>query len=442
MSARLPDFRLSVCSQSPGVCSACGDRPVVPRSRSMDPDEIRRDFPILGTLTDLGKPLAYLDNAATTQKPVTVLCALSDYYQFCNANVHRSLHYLAERATRAFERARERIAAFIGAPSPRTVVFTRGATESINLVAYAWGRRNLRADDEIVLTEMEHHSNLVPWQLLAKEKGARLKFVPVLDDGNLDFDEYHRLLKGRVKLVAFTHASNVLGTINPAREMIAAAHEVGAIVMLDGAQSVPHQPVNVQELDCDFLAFSGHKMLGPTGIGVLYGREALFEKMEPFLAGGEMINKVTLEESTWADLPQKFEAGTPHISGAVGLGAAVDYLTELGMDRVHARESELTQTAIQRLTECPGVRVFGRASQRGGAVSFDVKGVHPHDLAQFADREGVAIRAGHLCAQPLMRRLGVPAVARASFYFYNVPGEIERLMEAIRQAQRFFGHGA
>lgn len=407
----------------------------------MDPEKIRRDFPILATLTDRGKPLAYLDNAATTQKPVTVLCALSDYYQFCNANVHRSLHYLAERATRAFERARERIAAFIGAPSARTVIFTRGATESINLVAYAWGRHVLQSGDEIVLTEMEHHSNLVPWQLLAKERGARLRFVPVFDDGTLDLEAYHRLLKGRVKLVAFTHASNVLGTVNPAKEMIAAAHAVGAIAVLDGAQSVPHQPVDVQALDCDFLAFSGHKMLGPTGIGVLYGRESLLEKMEPFLAGGEMINKVTLEEATWADLPQKFEAGTPHISGAVGLGAAVDYLTELGMDRVHAREEELTRAAIQRLSECRGVRVFGQAPQRGGAVSFEVEGVHPHDLAQFADREGVAIRAGHLCAQPLMRRLGVPAVARASFYFYNIPEEIERLVEAIHKAQRFFAHG-
>lgn len=435
-------IRWPACSQAPGICSACGDRPVVRGSRPMNIEDIRRDFPILSTITEHGRPLAYLDNAATTQKPTSVLCALSDYYQLCNANVHRSLHFLAERATRAFERARERIAAFIGAPSPRTVIFTRGATESINLVAYSWARRNLRQGDEIVLTEMEHHSNLVPWQLVAKDTGAQLKFVPVQGDGTLDLDVYRRLLKGRVKLVAFTHVSNVLGTVNPVKEMTAEAHAVGAVVLVDGAQSVPHQPVNVMDLDCDFLAFSGHKMLGPTGIGVLYGRESLLESMDPFLAGGEMINRVTLEDATWAELPQKFEAGTPHISGAVGLGAAVDYLVELGMDKVHAREVELTEEAVHRLGECSGVRVFGSAPQRGAAVSFDVEGVHPHDLAQFADREGVAIRAGHLCAQPLMRRLGVPAVARASFYFYNVPEEIDRLIEAIQKARKFFGHGA
>lgn len=442
MNERMPAWQLPMCGQADGTCSACGERVIVPRSRPMDPPALRKDFPILSTLTEHGKPLAYLDNAATTQKPLSVLCALTDYYQLCNANVHRSLHFLGERATRAFERARERIASFIGAPSPRTVIFTRGATESINLVAYSWGRKFIGVGDEIVLTEMEHHSNLVPWQLLAKERGARLKFVPMLDNGSLDLDAYHRFLKGRVKLVAFTHVSNVLGTINPVREMVSAAHAVGAVALVDGAQSVPHMPVNVDELDCDFLAFSGHKMLGPTGIGVLYGRESLLNNMEPFLAGGEMINKVTLEESTWADLPQKFEAGTPHISGAVGLGAAVDYLIELGMDRVHEQEQALTRLAVERLSEMRGVRIFGHASQRGGAVSFDVEGVHPHDLAQIVDREGVAIRAGHLCAQPLMKRLGVVAVARASFYFYNVPEEIDRLVAAIRQAQRFFGHGA
>lgn len=441
MSDQIPGWQVPVCGQPEGICAACGDRVIVPHSRSMDPRVLRRDFPILSTLTEHGKPLAYLDNAATTQKPLAVLCALSDYYQLCNANVHRSLHFLGERATRAFERARERIASFIGAPSPRTVIFTRGTTESINLVAYSWGRKFIGAGEEIVLTEMEHHSNLVPWQLLAKERGARLKFVPILDDASLDLDAYHRLLKGRVKLVAFTHVSNVLGTVNPAREMISAAHDAGAVVLVDGAQSVPHLPVNVSELECDFLAFSGHKMLGPTGIGVLYGRESLLNSMEPFLSGGEMINKVTLEESTWAELPQKFEAGTPHISGAVGLGAAVDYLVELGMDRVHEWEQELTRLAIERLSEIDGVRIFGRAPIRGGAVSFDVEGVHPHDLAQIADREGIEIRSGHLCAQPLMHRLGVVAVARASFYFYNLPEEIDRLVAAIRMAQRFFGHG-
>jgi cysteine desulfurase/selenocysteine lyase len=422
-------------------CSACGDRIVIPGSRVMDPAKIRSDFPILNVQVHDGKPLAYLDNAATTQKPSSVVCALCDYYQFCNANVHRSLHYLAEQATRAFERGRERVAAFIGAPNVRSIIFTRGTTESINLVAHSWGRKFIQAGDEIVLTEMEHHSNLVPWQLLAKEKGAVLKFVPVLKDGTLDQEAYRKLLTPKVRLVAFVHVSNVLGTVNPAKEMVAAARAIGAVTLVDGAQSVPHQAVSVADLDCDFLAFSGHKMLGPTGIGVLYGREALLESMDPFMGGGEMISRVTLKESTWADIPQKFEAGTPDISGAVGLGAATDYLTELGMDKVHAREQELTRVAIDALSAVPGVHIFGRAPERSGAVSFEVDGVHPHDLAQFADREGVAIRAGHMCAQPLLRKFGVPAVARASFYFYNLPEETDRLIHAVVKAKEFFAHG-
>lgn len=423
-------------------CGWCAKRIPVPGSRALDPAVLRNDFPILNLQVHDGKPLAYLDNAATTQKPAAVVCSLCDYYQLCNANVHRSLHYLAEQATEQFERGRKKVTHFIGAPSARNIIFTRGTTESINLVAHSWGRKFIRAGDEIVLTEMEHHSNLVPWQLLAREKGAVLRFVPVLEDGTLDQDAYRKLLESpKVKLVAFMHMSNVLGTLNPAKEMIAAARAAGAVTLLDGAQSVPHLAVNVVDLDCDFLAFSGHKMLGPTGIGVLYGREKVLEEMDPFMGGGEMINKVTLTESTWADLPQKFEAGTPDISGAVGLGAGVDYLVELGMDKIAAYEHTLTEAAIAKLTAEPGVRVFGRAPQRGGAVSFEVDGVHPHDLAQFADKEGVAIRAGHMCAQPLMRKLGVPAVARASYYFYNLPEETDRLIHAIRKAKEFFAHG-
>ncbi|HOW98468.1 MAG TPA: cysteine desulfurase [Kiritimatiellia bacterium] len=406
-----------------------------------DPLRLRKDFPILTLTVHKDKTLAYLDNAATTQKPASVVCVLCEYYQACNANVHRSLHYLAEQATLRFEEARRKVQRFIGAPSERSVIFTRGTTEGINLVAQAWGRRNLKPNDEVVLTGMEHHSNLVPWQLVAKETGAKLKFVPVLDDGALDLDAYGRLLKGRVRLAAFTHISNVLGTVNPVKQMTAMAHAAGALVLVDAAQSVPNRPVNVADIDCDFLAFSGHKMLGPTGIGVLYGRLEILERMEPFLAGGEMINRVTLEESTWADLPQKFEAGTPHVSGAIGLGVAVDYLQRVGMETIRAYDEHLARSMIARLDAIPGVRVFGRAPERGGAVSFEVEGVHPHDLAQFCDKDGIAIRAGHLCAQPLMQRFGVPAVSRASVYFYNVEEELDRLVQSILKAKAFF-HGA
>lgn len=408
---------------------------------TLDPAKIREDFPILNLTVHGGKKLAYLDNAATTQKPAKVVCSLCDYYQAFNANVHRSLHYLAEQATQRFEEARRKVVKFVGAASEREIVFTRGTTESINLVAYGWGRKFLNAGDEIVLTEMEHHSNLVPWQLLAKEKGAALHFVPVFDDGTLDLSAYHNLLSRRVKLVAFTHVSNVLGTVNPVRSMAAEARDAGAVVLVDAAQSVPNRPVDVKEIGCDFLAFSGHKMIGPTGIGVLYGREELLQKMDPFMAGGEMINKVYTDHSTWAELPQKFEAGTPSISSAIGLGIAIDYLTAIGLDRINAYEQELTRYALRTLAQIPGVKIFGHAPERGGAVSFDVEGIHPHDMAQFADREGVAIRAGHLCAQPLMRRLGVPAVNRASVYFYNLKTEIDQLAEAIVKAKGYFAHG-
>jgi len=403
---------------------------------------IRKDFRILSQPVHGGKPLAYLDNAATTQKPDSLLCALCDYYQLCNANVHRSLHYLAEQATQQFEEGRRKVMHFIRAPSERCIVYTRGTTESINLVAHGWGRKFIQAGDEIILTEMEHHSNLVPWQLLARERDAALRFVPVREDGRLDLDVWRQLLNPKVKLAAFTQVSNVLGTINPIKEMIAEAHGIGALALVDGAQSVPHMTVDVRDLDCDFLAFSGHKMLGPTGIGVLYGKEQHLEAMDPFMGGGEMINQVFLDRATWADIPQKFEAGTPHISGAVGLGAAIDYLTALGLENIERYESELTRHAVARLESTPGVRIFGRAPERGGVISFEVAGVHPHDLAQFVDREGVAIRAGHLCAQPLMRKLGVPAVNRASLYFYNLPEEVDLLAESIVKARGYFGHGA
>ncbi len=409
--------------------------------REFDPVKLRAEFPILTQIIHGSKPLAYLDNAATTQKPSMIVCALCDYYEECNANVHRSVHFLAGQATEQFEDARRKVAAFVGAPSARSIIFTRGTTEGINLVATAWGRKFIQPGDEIVATEMEHHSNLIPWQLLAKEKGAVVKYVPVLEDGTLDQAAYRRMLSPRVRLVAFTHVSNVLGTVNPAKEMTAAAHEAGAVVLVDAAQSVPHMAVNVMDLDCDFLAFSGHKMCAPTGIGALYGRESILSEMDPYMTGGEMISKVTLEGATWAELPHKFEAGTPNIAGSIGLGTAVDYLAGLGMDKIRKYEHELTAHAVEVLGRIKGLRIFGRAPERGGAVSFDVEGIHPHDLAQFTDQEGIAIRAGHMCAQPLMRKLGVPAVSRASFYFYNLKEEIDRLAAAIEKAKGYFNHG-
>lgn len=406
-----------------------------------DVERIRRDFAILNRPVRGDRELAYLDNAATTQKPAPVVCAICDYYQAFNANVHRSLHFLGEQATQRFEEARGKVARFLGSDSARNVVFTRGATESLNLVAYGWGRKFVHAGDEIVLTEMEHHSNLVPWQMLARATGATLRFVPVTANGELDLAAYCDLLSPRVKLVAATQISNVLGTVNPVREMIADAHKAGALFVLDAAQSVPHQLVNVQHLGCDFLVFSGHKMLGPTGIGVLYGRAECLEAMDPFMTGGDMISRVELERATWADVPQKFEAGTPNISGAIGLGAAMDYLEALGRERAAEWELRLTRLTLARLEELPGVRILGRAHERIGVISFDVAGVHPHDLAQYLDQEGLAVRAGHLCAQPLLRKFGLHAVTRASLYLYNRIEEVERLASAVARAREFFSHG-
>ncbi|HTK07294.1 MAG TPA: cysteine desulfurase [Ktedonobacteraceae bacterium] len=401
--------------------------------------DLRKDFPILKREVH-GKPLVYLDSTASSQKPQSVIDAMSDYYARYNANVHRGVYQVSEEATDAMEKARVKVARFIHAPRSKQVIFTRNTSESINLVAYTWGMANIHKDDLIILTEMEHHSNLVPWQLLAQRSGARLEFIPVTDDGLLDLTIYAQLLQQQPKLVAFTHMSNVLGTINPAQEMIAQAHAAGAIVLLDAAQSVPHLPVDVQALDIDFLAFSAHKMLGPTGIGVLYGKRTLLEEMPPFMGGGDMIRTVSLRSSTWNDLPWKFEAGTPAIAESVGLGAAVDYLQALGMDAVRAHEIEITSYALEQLQQVPTIAIYGPgAEQRGGVVSFTLGEIHPHDLASILDQEvGVAIRAGHHCAQPLMERYNLAATARASFYIYTVKEDIDMLVQGLHKAQNIF----
>jgi len=402
---------------------------------------LRKDFPILNRRVR-GRPLVYLDNAATSQKPRAVIEALSRYYEQSNANVHRGVHTLGEEATQAYEAARDKVRRFLNAESRESIIFTRGTTESINLVANSYARHFLKPGDEIVLTEMEHHSNLVPWQLVAQERGARLRFVGLNDDGTLRLEDYQRLLGERTRLVAVTHVSNVVGTINPVSQIARWAHQVGAVVVVDGAQSAPHMPVDVQALDCDFFACSGHKMLGPTGSGVLFGKPELLEKMPPFLGGGEMISRVELERSTWNELPWKFEAGTPPIAPIIGLGAAVDYLQAVGMEAIQAHEQELTPYALEALRNAESVTVYGCAPQRAAVIAFNLEGetgeVHPHDLATLLDHEGIAIRAGHHCAQPLMRRLGVVATARASFYLYNTKAEVDMLVEALSRARRFF----
>jgi len=401
--------------------------------------DIRNDFPILSRQVH-GKPLVYLDSAASSQKPQSVIETMTDYYQMYNANVHRGVYEISEEATAAMEKARVKVARFINARRSKQVIFTRNTTESINLIAYSWGSANISQGDLIVLTEMEHHSNLVPWQLLAERTGARLEFIPVTDDGLLRLDIYAQLLQQQPKLVAFTHMSNVLGTINPVQQMIASAHVAGAVVLVDAAQSVPHVPVDVEALDADFLCFSGHKMLGPTGIGVLYGKRDLLEAMPPFMGGGDMIRTVGLRKSTWNDLPWKFEAGTPAIAEAIGLGAAVDYLNALGMERVHQHEQEITTYAMERLREVPGLTIYGpEAAQRGGVISFTLGDIHPHDLASILDQEvGVAIRAGHHCAQPLMERYNLSATARASFYVYTLREDVDKLIEGLQKAVQIF----
>jgi cysteine desulfurase/selenocysteine lyase len=401
--------------------------------------EIRQDFPILARQVH-GKPLVYLDSTASSQKPLAVIEAMSEYYRLYHANVHRGVYEISEEATARMEKARVKVARLINARQSKQIIFTRNTSESINLVAYAWGGAHIHAGDLIVLTEMEHHSNLVPWQLLAQRTGARLEFIPLSDDGLLRLDVYEKLLEQQPKLVAFAHMSNVLGTITPAREIIAKAHAAGALALVDAAQSVPHLPVDVQALDADFLCFSGHKMLGPTGIGVLYGKREILEEMPPFMGGGDMIRTVHLRESTWNDLPWKFEAGTPAIAESIGLGAAVDYLSALGMEEVHRLEQEITSYAMEQLSTVPGLTIYGPpADQRGGVISFTLADIHPHDLASILDQEmGVAIRAGHHCAQPLMERFGLAATARASFYIYTIPADIDTLVRGLHKALEIF----
>ncbi|MCM8748999.1 cysteine desulfurase [Thermomicrobiaceae bacterium CFH 74404] len=409
-------------------------------TRQFDARALREEFPILQRLVRGGKPLIYLDSAATSQKPAAVIQALEDFYRTTNANIHRGVYELSEAATLAYDQARAKVARLINAPDPRECIFVRNTTEAINLVAQSWGRANLGPGDIVVLSLLEHHSNIVPWQLIARERGAELRYIDIDESGRLlleQLDEY--LASGRVKLVSVTHVSNALGTITPVAEIVERAHAAGAVVLVDGAQSVPHLPVDVQALGVDFYAFSGHKMLGPMGIGVLYGRRELLEAMPPFLGGGDMIRTVTLEESTWADLPAKFEAGTPSVADAVALGVAVDYLQRLSMPAIRQHEMELVRYALARLDEIPGVTLYGPVGEdRSGVVSFTLGDVHPHDIAGILDSEGIAIRAGHHCAQPLMRRLGVVATARASVYLYNTEEDIDRLVDALLIVRQLF----
>ena len=394
---------------------------------------LQREFPFPGARTT---ELTYLDSAATSQKPSCVLERIQHYYEAQNGNVHRSIHYLGETATACMEESRKRVQSFIGAEREEEIIFTHGCTEAINLVARGWGLKHLDAASVILLTEMEHHSNLVPWQQLAERTGCRLEFIPVTPDGLLDL-EYIQW-EPSIRLVALTHMSNVLGTINDVTHIVSRAHDIGAVVLVDGAQGAAHMGVDVQSLDCDFYAFSGHKMCGPTGVGVLYGKTHVLETMDPFLGGGNMIRKVELDGSTWNDLPYKFEAGTPNIAGIIGLGEAIDYLERIGLDQIQAHEVDLTRYALETLEDISGIQLYGPRSDRGGIVSFNLDGVHPHDVAQLTDREGVAIRAGHHCAQPLMRKLAVPATARASFYLYNTRADIDRLYDALIKAKDFF----
>lgn len=404
---------------------------------ALDVERVRADFPILSR-TVHGKPLVYLDSAATSQKPRPVIDSMADYYSRYNANVHRAIYELGEEATREYEAAREKVARFINARSPNEIVFTKSTTESINAIAYGWGLKGpLQRGDEIVSTVMEHHSNHVPWFFVQDHKGVKMQWVDIDDEGLLRMEQYGEYLSPRTKVVTVTMCSNVLGTINPVREICKMAHEVGAIAVVDAAQSVPHMAVDVQSLDCDFLAFSGHKMLGPTGIGVLYGKEERLNEMEPLIGGGEMIREVHLGRAKWNDVPFKFEGGTPNMAGAIGLGVAVDYLSALGMDRVRAHEMDLTSEALVRLLDLKGVTTYGPEDldRRGGVISFTLKDIHPHDIASILDVEGVAIRSGHHCAQPLMERLKVPATARASFYVYNTPRDIDTLVGGLQKVQ-------
>ena len=399
---------------------------------------VRRDFPILSRSVH-GKPLVYLDNGATSQKPQAVIEALSRYYREENSNIHRGVHFLSERATAAYEEARQKIQAFINAAHKEEIIFVRGTTEAVNLVAQSYGRSALKAGDEIIISAMEHHSNIVPWQMLREQTGARLRVIPINHDGELVLDEYRRLLNDKTKIVSVTHVSNALGTVAPVHEIVAAAHERGIPVMLDGAQAVPHLKVDVQELGCDFYAFSGHKMFGPTGVGVLYGRRELLDKMPPYQGGGDMISLVTFEKTHYNVLPYKFEAGTPNIAGGIGLGAAVDYLQRLAWEQVVAHEEDLLAYATEKLAVIDGLRIIGTAKEKVGVLSFVFDKIHAHDVGTILDQEGVAVRAGHHCAMPVMQRFGVPATTRASLAFYNTRDEIDVLANAIQSVLKVFG---
>jgi cysteine desulfurase/selenocysteine lyase len=401
--------------------------------------KIRDDFPILKRQVN-GKPLIYFDNAATSQKPKAVIETIDRYYREYNANIHRGIHKLAEEATLAHEEAREKIAKFINAKRTEEIIFTRNATEAINLVAYSWGRANVSKGDKILLTIMEHHSNIVPWQLLAQEKGAQVEFIKIDEESMLQQDEVHELIDEKTKIVCVTQASNVLGTINPIKDIARVAHRFGALVLIDAAQSVPHMAVDAKDADCDFMAFSGHKMMGPTGIGVLYGKSEHLQKMPPFLGGGEMIKEVHTTGASWKDLPYKYEAGTPNIAGAIGLGAAVDYLRRIGMENVHDHEKEMTKYALNRMADVKGLVTYGPRAidRRVGVVSFNLGDIHAHDLASILDEEGIAIRSGHHCAQPLMEFLQVPAMSRASFYIYNTKEEVDVFINALEKARKIF----
>ena len=421
------------------TASGLGPSPEVP---PLDVARLRMDFPILSRRVHDDRALVYLDNAATSQKPTAVLEAMRDYYELHNAAAHRGVHVLAEEATDIYEGARDKVAAFLHAPDRREIVFTKNATESINLVAYALGNAGrLGPGDEILITQMEHHSNLVPWQLLSQRTGAMLRWIPVTLAGRLQLDDLDALLTERTRIVAFVHQSNILGTVNPVDVIVRRAREVGALVLLDACQSVPHQPIDVQALDVDFLAFSGHKMCGPTGIGVLWGRYDLLAALPPFLSGGSMIAEVTMEVSTYADPPQRFEAGVPMIAEAAGLGAAVDYLTDIGMPAIAEHERQLTAYALRSLAAVDRLRIIGPATSddRGGAISFVIDGIHPHDVGQLLDERGIAVRVGHHCVRPVCQLFGVPATTRASFYLYTTPGEIDALVEGVERAKRFFG---
>jgi len=410
-------------------------------NRSIDSSVIRKDFPILSRKIN-GRQLIYLDNAATTQKPQTVIDAIGKYYTRQNSNVHRGLHTLAEESTSAFEATRDKVRAFINASKTEEIIYTRGTTEAINLVAYSWGRKNIQKGDRIVTTQMEHHANLIPWIMLAKETGAELEYIPMDSQGYLDLSQINNIITPNTKLVAVTHMSNVLGTINPVAEIGELAHKNGAVFLVDGAQAVPHMQVNVAEIDADFYAFSGHKMLGPTGIGILYGKEEILEETVPFNLGGEMISSVSWDDASWNVLPWKFEAGTPHIEGAVAFDPAIEYLSNLGMQNIRRHEMELTEYCLNRLSELKNIQVFGPLdiSKRGGAVSFIDSDVHSHDIATFLDTRGIAVRAGHHCAQPLTRLLGVSSTTRASFYIYNTKNEIDQLIDSLKEMRRYFGY--